>query len=128
MVLSDVNNDPEAIAAAAEYFGVRDRVAHIVHLGLEYDQSQPFWQKLSPLFSKTTAHEDLPGLSRLVSETRMTPNKGGPLQIWLRTAFRKHFSAIPETIEIVGNSAAMRAIAEHKAGRTKFGSIDDISE
>jgi hypothetical protein len=63
-------------------------VAHIVHLGLEYDQGQHLWQRLSPLFPKTTVHEDLPGLSRLVSEIRMTQNKGGPVRIWLRTAFQ----------------------------------------
>jgi len=27
----------------------------------------------------------------------------------------------------MGNSAAMHAIAEHKAGRTQFGNLDDIS-
>ena len=37
-------------------------------------------------------------------------------------------SAIAETLEIMGNAAAMHAIAEHKAGRTQFGRIDDIPE
>jgi antitoxin YefM len=37
-------------------------------------------------------------------------------------------SAIAETLEIMGSAAAMHAIAEHKAGRTKFGDIDDIPE
>jgi len=35
-------------------------------------------------------------------------------------------SAIAETLEIMGNAAAMHAIGEHKAGRTQFGSLDDI--
>jgi len=35
-------------------------------------------------------------------------------------------SAIAETLEIMGNAAAMHAIAEHQAGRTQFGSIDDL--
>jgi prevent-host-death family protein len=35
-------------------------------------------------------------------------------------------SAIAETLEIMGNAAAMQAIGEHKAGRTQFGSLDDI--
>jgi antitoxin YefM len=37
-------------------------------------------------------------------------------------------SAIAETLEIMGNAAAMHAIAEHQAGRTQFGNIDDIPE
>ena len=35
-------------------------------------------------------------------------------------------SAIAETLEIMGSAAAMHAVAEHKAGRTKFGRVDDI--
>jgi antitoxin YefM len=38
----------------------------------------------------------------------------------------ERMSAIAETLEIMGHAAAMQAIAEHKAGRTEFGSIDDI--
>jgi antitoxin YefM len=37
-------------------------------------------------------------------------------------------SAIAETLEIMGNASAMNAIADHKAGRTQFGNLDDISE
>ena len=37
-------------------------------------------------------------------------------------------SAIAETLEIMGNAAAMKAIAGHKAGRTQFGKLDDIPE
>ena len=33
--------------------------------------------------------------------------------------------AIAETLEIIGNAAAMQAIKEHKAGKTKFGRLDD---
>jgi antitoxin YefM len=40
----------------------------------------------------------------------------------------ERMSAIAETLEIMGNAAAMHAIAEHKAGRTKFGNLDDIPE
>lgn len=40
----------------------------------------------------------------------------------------ERMSAIAETLEIMGNAAAMRAIAEHKAGRTAFGSLGDIPE
>jgi prevent-host-death family protein len=40
----------------------------------------------------------------------------------------ERMSAIAETLEIMGNEAAMRAIAEHQAGRTHFGNLDDIPE
>jgi antitoxin YefM len=40
----------------------------------------------------------------------------------------ERMSAVAETLELVGNSATMRAIAEHKAGKTKFGRLDDIPE
>ena len=38
----------------------------------------------------------------------------------------ERMSAIAETLEIMGDAAAMDAIAKHKAGRTKFGNLDDI--
>jgi antitoxin YefM len=41
---------------------------------------------------------------------------------------QKRMSAIAETLEIMGDAAAMQAISEHKAGRTKFGKLDDIPE
>lgn len=40
----------------------------------------------------------------------------------------ERMSAIAETLEIMGNTAAMDAIAEHKAGRTKFGNLGEIPE
>jgi prevent-host-death family protein len=40
----------------------------------------------------------------------------------------ERMSAIAETLEVMGNAAAMHALNEHKAGRTKFGNIDDIPE
>ncbi len=38
----------------------------------------------------------------------------------------ERMSAIAETLELMGNVAAMDALAGHKAGRTKFGTVDDI--
>jgi antitoxin YefM len=40
----------------------------------------------------------------------------------------KRMSAVAETLELMGNTAAMRAIREHQAGKTKFGELDDIPE
>ncbi len=38
----------------------------------------------------------------------------------------ERMSAVAETLEIMGSAAAMQAIAEHKAGKTKFGRLADI--
>jgi hypothetical protein len=37
-------------------------------------------------------------------------------------------TAVAETLEIMGNLSAVAAIAMHKAGKTKFGKLDDIPE
>lgn len=38
----------------------------------------------------------------------------------------ERMSAIAETLEVMGNAAALRAVAEHQAGRTVFGALGDI--
>jgi antitoxin YefM len=40
----------------------------------------------------------------------------------------ERMAAIAETLELMGNPAAVAAIAEHRAGKTKFGHLDDIPE
>lgn len=40
----------------------------------------------------------------------------------------ERMSAITETLEIMSNAAAMKAVAENRAGRTRFGKITDIPE
>lgn len=40
----------------------------------------------------------------------------------------ERMAAIAETLEIMGDPAAMAAIAEYKAGKTKFGTLADIPE
>jgi antitoxin YefM len=39
-----------------------------------------------------------------------------------------HLTAIAETLEVMGNPAAMAAIEEYRAGKSKFGDLDDIPE
>ncbi len=39
----------------------------------------------------------------------------------------ERMSAIAETLELMGNAAAMKALAEHKAGHTQFGHLDEIA-
>ena len=40
----------------------------------------------------------------------------------------ERMSALAETLELVANPAAMKAVAEHRAGRTKFGKLEDLAE
>lgn len=40
----------------------------------------------------------------------------------------ERMSAIAETLEIMGNPAAMQAIADYQAGKTKFVSLDEIPD
>jgi prevent-host-death family protein len=40
----------------------------------------------------------------------------------------ERMSAIVETLELLSNPAAMRAIHEHQAGKTKFGTLNDIED
>lgn len=40
----------------------------------------------------------------------------------------ERMSAVAETLELLGNPAAMQAIAAHKAGKTKFGRVEEIPE
>lgn len=85
MVLSDPHNRPEVLSRAADYFGVRDRVRHIIDLGLAHDETPVFWTKLAALFPPVAADDELPGLSRFVSESPLGGRGRGPVRIWLRT-------------------------------------------
>ena len=40
----------------------------------------------------------------------------------------ERMTAVAETLEIMGNLSAVAAITMHKAGKTKFGKLDDIPE
>lgn len=86
MVLSDLGNSARRIGEAADYFGVAHRVAHIARLALEADTHPDYWTTLLALLPAAEAEtEFLPGVSRFVSETRMTGFGGGPARVWLRT-------------------------------------------
>lgn len=91
MVLSDLGNSPESIAAAAEHFGVTGRVAHIARLGLSADVHPEFWERVQAALPTLSIEEDdfLPGVSRLVAETRLSGHGKGPARTWLRTQYRR---------------------------------------
>lgn len=91
MVLSDLGNSAELIAAAAEELGVAGRVAHVVRLGLSADVHPEFWTLVRAALPELAADEQdfLPGVSRLVTETRLSGPGKGPGRTWLRTQFRR---------------------------------------
>jgi hypothetical protein len=90
MVLSDLGNSPELIAVAAGQFGVTGRVAHLARLGLSADVHPEFWGPLQAALSGLPVGEQdfLPGVSRLVAETRLSGPGKGPEVTWLRTHYR----------------------------------------
>jgi hypothetical protein len=91
MVLSDLANSPELIAAAAKQLAVTDRVAHIARLGLAEDAHPGFWEQVqAALPEHRIGKEDfLPGVSRLVAETPLSGPGRGRARIWLRTDYRR---------------------------------------
>ncbi|MDI1320464.1 MAG: hypothetical protein PSW75_09790 [bacterium] len=89
MVLSDLGNDGKLIAAAAARFGVGARVAQIADLALAADDHPAFWAPLRNALPQPLPGEEdfLPGVSRLVSETRQRGPGEGAARRWLRTKF-----------------------------------------
>jgi prevent-host-death family protein len=78
-------------------------------------------------YSVSEAQSQLP---RLLKEAEA----GGPISIRRHDqtvayiVSRERMEAIIETLEILGNRAAMRAIEENRAGRTKFAPVSVLDE
>jgi prevent-host-death family protein len=78
-------------------------------------------------YSVSEAQSQLP---RLLKEAEA----GGPISIRRHdetVAFlvsRERMDAIVETLEILGNRVAMRAIDQHRAGKTKFAPLKALDE
>lgn len=91
MVLSDPGNSAELIAAAAGRLHVTVRVAHIARVGLKVDSHPEFWDRvLQALRDPSPAESEfLPGVSRLVAETRLSGSGKGAARTWLRTRYRR---------------------------------------
>ena len=74
---------------------------------------------MSSTYSVSQAQSQLPGLIKKAEE-------GQPIRIRRRdetVAFlisRERMEALVETMEILANPDAMKAVADHRAGRTKF--------
>lgn len=91
MVLSDLLNDPALIAIAAERLAVMPRVAHISGLGLHGDDQSEFWMQVRCRLRDLSPAEVefLPGISRLVTVTKLNGPGKGTEGVWLRTAYSR---------------------------------------
>lgn len=82
---------------------------------------------MSSTYSVTEAQSQLPGLIKQAEE-------GPPVRIRRRdetVAFlvsRARMEAIVETMEILATPEAMKAIAAHRAGRTKFRPLSALDD
>lgn len=90
MILSDLGNSAQIIAEAVGILSVTSRVAHIAQLALSADDHPDYWRNLLAALPPIKADKEagsLPGVSRLVSETRMTGLGRGAQRVWLRTHY-----------------------------------------
>jgi antitoxin YefM len=82
---------------------------------------------MSSTYSVTDAQTQLPRLIRQAE-------KGEPVRIRRRNetvaylVSRERMEAIVETLELLANPAAMKAIAAHRAGKTKMISLSALDE
>ncbi|OAM91125.1 hypothetical protein AW736_04950 [Termitidicoccus mucosus] len=86
MVLSDLRNRADGIGWTARRFRVAGRAMHIARLGLTADTHPAYWRRVIDALSPFEPGEPefLPGVSRLVSETRWTGPGLGASRQWLR--------------------------------------------
>jgi hypothetical protein len=87
MVLSDLDNSPEAVAQAAHVMGVSNRVRHVAKVALSGDRHPEYWRHVLDLLTglePDSESEFLPSVSRLTSETHWTRAGRGVRREWLR--------------------------------------------
>ena len=92
MVLSDPDNQPEAMAEAAHYFGVESRLVHLARVGLKSDSQPDFWAEILERVPATESRDDiafLPGASRFSIENPKPGAGGAGSRVWLRTNHRR---------------------------------------
>ena len=82
---------------------------------------------MASTYSVTEAQSQLPGLIKKAEE-------GEPVRIRRRDktvallVSRERMEAIVETMEVLANPTAMKAIADHRAGRAKFLPLSALDE
>lgn len=76
--------------------------------------------------SISEGQNDFPGIVKAAEKGRVVTitRHGEPVACVLGY---ERLSAIAETLEILANAGAMDALKEHRAGKTKFGRIEDIA-
>lgn len=91
MILSDLGNRSERIAQAAKIFEVAVRVAHLARLGQVEDDYPKYWVGILAALPDLPAGDGdfLPGVSRLVAETRRSGPGRGAKRVWLRPDSRQ---------------------------------------
>ena len=91
MVLSDLENSPTVMVAAAHEFGVASRLKHVCQIALNADDHPEFWsavRALVPPIDGKSESEFLPGVSRFSLETtEPSPNGLKSVRVWLRTSY-----------------------------------------
>ncbi len=90
MILSDCGNEPGRIALAAKIYDVAARVAYLARLGQVEDDFPEYWAGVLAALPDLPAGDGdfLPGVSRLVAETRHNGPGRGAKRVWLRPAGR----------------------------------------
>jgi hypothetical protein len=83
--LSCLTNRADVIADSARHFRVGRRVLHIAQLALGINDHPQFWESIvGRVASDGPPEENLPGLSRFVSETPISGPGRGRSRVWLR--------------------------------------------
>ena len=82
---------------------------------------------MASTYSVTEAQSQLPGLIKK-AEAGETVRIRRRHQTVALLVSRDRMEAIVETMELLANSKAMKAIGEHRAGRTKFLSLSSLDD
>jgi PHD/YefM family antitoxin component YafN of YafNO toxin-antitoxin module len=81
---------------------------------------------MNSTYSVTEAQRNLPRLLKDAAEKTIAIRRHGDVAAYLVS--RERMDAILETLEILGNPAAMNAIRKAEAGKTKFYPLSALNE
>jgi hypothetical protein len=91
MVLSDLENSPAVMVAAANQFGVTSRLTHLCQIACDAEDHPEFWSAVRALLPPTDGNPEsdfLPGVSRFSLETTVpSPSGLKSVRVWLRTSY-----------------------------------------
>lgn len=81
---------------------------------------------MSSTYSITDAQARLPGLVRESIEAPVRITRRNQTVAYLIS--KRNMDAIAETLEVLGNPKAMKAIREHREGKTAFVGLESLDE